>query len=158
MDKNQAVIDYLFQCPLIANNPLFFNFSEAEDNNKQLLTTGNDKATHKPFIDGSVEKRYTFTIIDYRSVIYQSLVNQSGFSNENVEEMFDVQSLIDWISEQDDNMNYPDFGEDCVVESITALTDNPNLNGVDTTTTPKLAKYSVSIQINYLDNSKVIFN
>jgi len=157
MDKNKAVIDYLFQCPTIASNPLYFNFSTAEDNNKQLLTTGNDKAIHKAYVDGSVLKQYTFTIIDYRSIIYQSIVNMEGYDNENVEEMFDVQSLIDWITEQDEEQNFPDFGPDCIVESIMALTDNPNLNSVDTSVTPKLAKYSISIRIQYLDTSKIIF-
>jgi hypothetical protein len=158
MDKNQAVIDFLFSCPQIANNPLFFNFSQAEDNNKQLVTVANDKAIERPYIDGSVLKRYTFTIIDYRSVIYQAVVNKTGFANENVDEMMDVQSIIGWIEEQNDNMNFPDFGEDCVVEEIKALTDSPNLSGVDSSVTPALAKYNVSVQIQYLDKSKVTWN
>lgn len=158
MDKNQAVIDYLFQCPTIANNPLFFNFAKAEDNNKQLLTVANDKVIQKPYIDGSVLKKFTFTIIDYRSVIYQALVNAPGYISENVEEMLDVQSIIDWIEEQDDLRNYPNFGDKCIVEKVEALTDSPNLNGVDTSTTPALAKYSVSLRVQYLDTSKVIWN
>jgi hypothetical protein len=158
MDKNQAVIDYLIQCPQIKNNPLFFNFADAQDNNKQLLTIANDKATNKPYIDGSVLKKYTFTIVDYRSVVYQAIVKQEGYSNENVEEMFDVQGIIDWITEQDDNQNYPDFGADCVIEEVKAVTDNPNLNGVDSNTKPSLAKYSVSIQITYLDTTRKLWN
>lgn len=158
MDKNKAVIDFLFSCPQIANNPLFFNFSQAEDNNKQLVTVANDKNIERPYIDGSVLKRYTFTIIDYRSVIYQAVVNKAGYANENVEEMLDVQSIINWIEEQNDNQNFPDFGKNCVVEEIKALTDRPNLNGVDSSVTPPLAKYNVSIQIQYLDRSKVTWN
>lgn len=154
MDKNQAIITYLFQCPLIANNPLFFNFAEAEDNNKQFVTVANDVALENPYIDGSVLKQYTFTIIDYRSIIYQSIVNDTAYPNENVEEMFDVQSLIEWVSEQNDNFNLPDFGTDCVIEEIKALTDSPRLNGVDTSVKPALAKYSVSIQVQYIDKSK----
>ena len=38
MDKNQAVIDYLLQCPQISNNALYFNFGEASDNSKQIIT------------------------------------------------------------------------------------------------------------------------
>lgn len=40
VDKNQAVIDFLINCPQIKNNPLFFNATEAKDNNKQILTLG----------------------------------------------------------------------------------------------------------------------
>lgn len=158
MDKNQAVIDFLINCPQIKDNPLFFNFSEARDNNKQIVTVANDKALNKMFIDGSELKRYTFTIIDYRSVAYQAIVKQAGFSNENVEEYFDVQGIIDWITEQADNYNFPNFGSTCIIESMKALTDNPNLNGVDTNTKPAIAKYSVSIQIDYVDTNKRIWN
>lgn len=157
MDKNQAVIDYMCQCPVIRDNPLFFNFAQAEGDNKQLVTVATDKSLNKPYIDGSVDKRYTFTIIDYRSIIYQEVVKVSGYQNENVEEMFDVQSIIDWVSAQNDIRNFPSFGDDCVIEEIVAVTDTPNLNGVDTSATPAVAKYSVSIQIFYLDKSKMIW-
>ena len=157
MDKNQAIIDYLSSCPVIANNPLFFNFAKAEDNNKQLVQVATDKKVERPYIDGSVLKRFTFTLIDYRSVIYQAVVKQAGYPNENMEELLDVQSIIDWIEEQNDRGNFPDFGEDCIVDEIKALTDTPRLNGVDTSASPALAKYSVSIQILYLDTSKRIW-
>lgn len=158
MDKNQAVIDFLMNCPQIKNNPLFFNFAEAKDNNKQFVTLANDKSLNKNYIDGSVLRRYTFTIIDYRSVIYQAVVQIPGYPNENIEEALDVQGIIDWIAEQDDNQIYPDFGEHCMIESLKATTDNPNLNGIDTSVSPALAIYSISIQIDYLDNSKVLWN
>lgn len=158
MDKNQAIIDYLFECPTIRDNPLFFNFAQAEDNNKQIVTTTTDREIERPYIDGSVLKRYTFTLIDYRSVIYQALVNQDGFANENVEEMLDVQSIIDWITEQNELRHFPNFGSSCLIDEIVALTDTPNLNGVDTSTTPALAKYSVAIRIQYLDKSKTIWS
>ena len=157
MDKNQAVIEYLSSCPAIAKNPLFFNFAKAEDNNKQLVVVATDKKVERPYIDGSVLKRYTFTIIDYRSVIYQAVVKEAGYPNENVEELLDVQSIIDWIEEQNSEYNFPDFGEDCVIDEIKALTDTPRLNGVDNSASPALAKYSVSIQILYLDTSKRIW-
>lgn len=157
VDKNQAIIDYLMNCPTLAKNDMFFNFAHEEDDNKQIVTQATDKVLERPFIDGSVLKQYTFTLIDYRSVVYQALVNIQGYSNENVDEMFDVQSIIDWIEEQEDNRNYPDFGNECVVDEIHALTESPNLNGVDRETTPNLAKYSVAIRVNYIDYSKCIW-
>lgn len=158
MDKNQAIIDFLMTCPTIQNNPLFFNFLNAKDDNKQLVVTGNEKSIDKPFIDGSVEKRYTFTLIDYKSIAYQAIVNNPLYVNENVQEAFEVQAIIDWISEQNELRNFPNFGSDCIVEEMRTMTDNPNLNGVDTSITPALAKYSMSIQIDYIDTSKVLWN
>lgn len=157
VDKNQAVIDFLTNCPQVQANPLYFNFSEAADDNKQIVTTANDKAVQKPYIDGSVLKQFTFTIIDYKSIAYRAVAKEAGLVDENVEEMSEVQSIIDWVTEQADAYNYPDFGEKCEIEEMVVLTDNPRLNGTDTTVTPALAKYSLSIQIKYIDYSKVIW-
>ena len=157
IDKNQAVIDFLLDCPQIHDNPLFFNVINAKDNDKQIITQSNDTALNTKFIDGSVLKKFTFTIIDFRSVIYQPLPKVEGYTSENVEEMFDVQGIIDWVNEQADLQNYPNFGTDCIIDSMTTTSDNPNLNGIDTQVTPALAKYSMSIQIQYLDKSKAIW-
>ena len=157
VDKNQAVIDFLANCPQIQSNPLYFNFSNAKDNNKQIVTTGNDKAINKPFIDGSVLKQFTFTIIDYKSIAYRAVVKQPGYEDENVADMAEVQDIIDWVEEQADNRVYPNFGADCFIEDMRVLTDNPNLNGTDTTVSPALAKYSLSIQIQYVDYTKALY-
>ena len=158
MDKNQAVIDFLLQCPAIAESPLFFNFVNAQTDNKQIITQSNDVSLNRVYVDGSVLRRYTFTIIDFRSVVYQPIPKIAGYVSENVEELLDVQGIIDWINEQVDHLNFPDFGDQCIVDDMRPTTDNPNLNGVDTNSAPALAKYSISIQIDYLDLSKAIWN
>lgn len=158
VDKNQAVIDFLITCPQIQNSPLYFNFTNAKDNNKQIITLGNEKTLNRPYIDGSVLKRFTFTIIDYRSIAYQAVVKQPGYTNENVEEIMDVQAIIDWVTEQAQDRNFPDFGEHCTIEEMYTASENPNLNGIDSTVTPALAKYSMSIIIEYVDTSKVVWS
>ena len=158
MDKNKAMIEYLIQCPSIAESPLYFNFINAEGDDKQFVTVANDKLMNRPFVDGSVQKRFTFTIIDYRSVAYQELAKLHIDTNENVEEFLDIQALIDWINDQNDIKNFPYFGTECIVDSISTTTDNPNLNGVDTSAKPALAKYSVSIQVDYIDTNKQLWN
>lgn len=157
MDKNQAVIDFLLTCPTILANPLFFNFLNAKDNSKQIVTQANETVLNRPFVDGSVLKRYSFSLIDFRSVAYAAIPKAEGYVSENVEEMFDVQGVMDWINEQADNRNYPNFGVDCRIDDMRTTSENPNLNGVDTSVTPALAKYSMTIQIDYLDTSKVIW-
>lgn len=157
VDKNQAVIDFLIQCPAIANSQLFFNFLNAKDENKQIITQANDVALNRNYVDGSVMKRYTFTLIDFRSVAYQPIPKIAGYSSENVEELLDIQGILDWVNEQADLQNYPDFGETCYIDSMTTTSNNPNLDGVDTSVTPSLAKYSMSIQIDYIDTTKQIF-
>ena len=157
-DKNQAVINFLLDCPQIMYNPLFFNAINAKDNDKQIVTQSNDIALNKNFVDGSVMRRFTFSIIDFRSVVYQPVPKVEGYVSENVQEMLDVQGIMDWVNTQADAQNYPDFGTDCSIDSMKTTSDNPNLNGVDTSVTPALAKYSMSIQIDYLDTSKAVWN
>lgn len=157
VDKNQAIIDYLITCPAIQSNPLYFNFISAKDKSKQLITSANERVLDRTYIDGSVLKTYTATIIDFRAMAYKAVVKQLGYSDENIEDMWNVQDLINWISEQDELHNYPDFGDDCVVEEIRTTTENPVLDGIDTSTTPPLAQYSFTIEVKYLDTSKVIW-
>lgn len=158
MDKEKAIIEFLLSCDQIKDNPLFFNFLNAKDDNKQLMPIANNRIVNRSYVDGSVLKQYTFTIIDYRTVAYQAVVKQTGYPNENLEEYIDVQSILDWVAEQADNHNYPDFGTDCIIEDMRVLTDQPRLNGVDSNVSPALAKYSISIQIDYLDITKRIWN
>ena len=69
----------------------------------------------------------------------------------------DVQGIISWLDEQNDQLNYPDFGSDCIIDSMVTTSDTPNLNGIDESVMPALAKYSITINIDYLDTSKQIF-
>lgn len=157
INKNQAVIDYLITCPTILNSPLYFNFINAKNDTNQLLTVSNDQYTNVSYIDGSVKRIYTFTILTFKSAADIAVVKASGYPNENLSDMHDIQALIDWIKEQEELHNYPDFGEDCIVESIAPTTDEPNFDGIDEQVSPPLAVYSTSIQIEYLDISKKIW-
>lgn len=155
VDKNKAIITYLNDCPTIANNPLFFNFGVAEDNAKQLITTSTNKSVEPQFIDGSVLKQYTFTIIDFRSAIHQALVaDQTNYPNENVEDLMDVQSIIDWIKAQDKLKHYPTFDTKEKVEKIEALTDTPTLKGIDKN---QIISYNITIRVTYLDTSDCVW-
>lgn len=158
VDKNQAVIDYLITCPNIQNSPLYFNFVDARDNTTQILTSAEDAVMSTPYIDGSVSKRYTFTIITFKSITENAIVKTGDYANENVEDLNTVQALIDWIAEQEELRNYPNFGEACIIDSISTETNTPNLDGITTDVVPPLAMYSVNIRIDYLDISKRIWN
>lgn len=172
IDKNQAIINYLIQCPQILNSPLYFNLIEAEDDNIQIVTTSEDKAMTRPYIDGSVAKRYTFNLIIFKSIsdleIAKTLpptpyTDSSGGQptpiqpmNENVDDLAQAQALIDWIDEQNDNRNFPDFGETCFIDDIQTTTDTPQFDGINDELSPQLAMYSIAIVINYIDKSKMI--
>jgi hypothetical protein len=156
MDKNRIIVDYLLQCPTIQKNPLFFNFAQIESGNTHIITE--QDITKKPYIDGSVLKQYTFSIASYSSVSHNAVVNGETIADENIANMAKVQEILDWINEQADNGNYPDFGPNCVVDEMTTLTSDPDVDGIDTSVNPPIARYSIGVKIVYLDNSKKIGN
>lgn len=156
-DKQEAIINYILQCPQIKDTPLYFNFINAKDNTSQIVTTANDRFLDKPYITGSVEKQYSFRILIFKSITDDALVKLEGFAHENVEELAYVQALIDWISEQNELKNLPDFGEECDVDSIETSAETPRLEGINMEVAPPLAMYSVTIRIHYVDNSKNIW-
>lgn len=158
VDKNQAIIDYLITCPSIQDSPLYFNFINAKDDTHQILTTAEDSIFGTAYIDGSQLRRYTFTIITFTSITENAIVKDNSVSNENVEDLQSVQALIDWIAEQSNNHNYPDFGEGYFVEDIRTTTAEPRLDGVNTDVTPQLAMYSMDIVVEYLDTTKMIWS
>lgn len=157
VDKNQAVIDYLITCPTIQNSPLYFNFINAKNNTNQFLTVANDLYTNRNYVDGSVGRRYDFTIITFKSAADIAVPKAVGLENENVSDMATIQSLIDWIREQQDLRNYPNFGDSCEIDEILTTSDTPNFDGINEQVSPPLAVYSVTIQIKYIDKSKVIW-
>ena len=157
MDKNKAVVDYLLTCPYIKDNPLFYNFGKEESDNAQMITLANDAKLNTTYIDGSVQRRYTFTVIVYKPIAYRAILNREGVTDENIDNAFEAQQVIDWVDTQNESRNFPNFGSDCKIDKIMAVTDQPNLNGVDRATTPALAKYSISIKIEYIDYSKAIW-
>lgn len=155
MNKDEKMLEFLFTCPTIQENPLFFNFGNVEDNSNIVIPNSDDKALQKPYIDGSVAKRYTFNIDSFKSVAYNPIVQ--GESDENVEDFSDVTEIANWVNAQGEISNYPDFGSDCIIEKMETITDKPAFIGVDNSTNPPVAIYRVTIQIDYIDMSKVIW-
>lgn len=176
VDKNKAIIDYLIQCPQILDSPLYFNLIDAQDDNIQIITRSEDKATSKEYVDGSVAKRYTFSLIVFKSISDLEVIKDiqptpttdtdtsgtgggfdpTNYPNENVDDLAQAQALIDWIDEQNDYRNFPDFGDMCYVDEIQTTTDTPQFNGINTELSPPLAMYSITIEVNYIDKSKMI--
>ena len=156
MDKNQAVVNFLKTYTDINNNALFFNFGDIENNAYQVNVTFNDTSLNKKYIDGSELRRYTIYIDSFKSVSTTPVI--SGYSAENIDDMQEVQDLLDWVIEQAENQNYPDFGNSCVIDSMTTLTNEPQFLGVDSSLNPPVAIYRVVVRIDYLDYTKRLWS
>ena len=166
IDKNQRILEFIMKCDVIADNPLYFNFVKENPNTNQLLVARDNSVVNKPFVDGTVLKQYAVDILLYKSVAYNPIVVEhtpsgtepsSVYIDENMVDMRDGQALIDWILEKNDEGIYPDFGSDCIVESIEPTTNKPTLTGVNSDTNPPLAQYVVGIKVTYFDISKQLW-
>lgn len=155
MDKNQAMVNFLQTCPTIQNNPLFFNFGQIRNNAHQISINSDDVSLNQTYVDGSVLKQYTFNLDSFKSVAVNSVI--AGRVDENVDDLADVQSVLEWVQEQSDNSNYPDFGEDCIIDTMYPTTNKPQLISLQEDSTPNMAVYRITIQIEYLDISKRIW-
>lgn len=157
IDKTQATINFILTYDGIATSPIFVNFISAKDNDVQLLTDSNDISTNRKFIDGSVMKQYTFSIVVTRSIT-ETAIAKDELDNENITDMADIQKFMDWVNAQGEEHTYPDFGEECVIEEMHTTAENPSLDGINTDVSPALALYSMEIRIDYIDYSKVIWS
>ena len=155
IDKNKVMIEFLRNCPVIDKNPLYFNFGNIEDNSYQVITDSNDTSLSQPYIDGSILKRYTFYIDCFKTIAYNKVIK--GQQDENLYDISEVQAILDWVNEQDRNKIYPDFGEDCLIDSTQSTTESPDLHSVEDTTTSPIAVYRISIQIDYIDNTEKLW-
>ena len=157
IDKNKATLDFIATYAGMSTSPIFVNFMNAKDDDVQFLTESNDKALNQTFIDGSVMKRYTFSLIITKSVTDMPIAKDI-MTNENIEDIADLQNFMDWVNEQGENQIFPNFGEDCVIEKMHTTSENPDLTGINTEVSPALALYSMEIRIDYIDYSKVIWS
>ena len=157
VDKNKAVIDFITTYAGISTSAIFVNFINARDEDVQIITDNNDIYLNKTFVDGSVMKQYTFSIIVAKSITDMAILKDE-LVGENIDDLADMQKFMDWVNEQGENQIFPDFGDMCVIEEMHTTAENPSIDGINTEVSPALALYSMEIRIDYIDYSKVIWS
>ena len=157
-DKNQAMVNYFLTCEPIYQSTLYFNFANIKDAAKQFITQSNDININTPYVDGAVKKRYSMTITSFTSISNNPIIKVAGYDNENITDLAEVQALIDWIAEQNEISHFPEFGDNIDIEEIRTTSSNPRLDSIDATSTPAIARYSFTVQVDYIDRTKVIWN
>ena len=118
MDFITPFAEYLLTCESVKNNKLFLNAVNIEDGAKQIVTSEIDRSQDKEYIDGSVLHKVIFTLFDFKNISFSAILKKMLKKNKNIESILEVQTLIDWISEQNKKRNFPDFGDDYKVERI----------------------------------------
>ncbi len=140
MDRDQALFDWL-KGNADLNATLLFNFLSEKDGDMALIVAPESQAPQN--IDGSRERRYLF---------YLQLMRPLSQTTDdiNVESMKMLRIWMDWLDEQEEAGNYPDFGPKCSCYELSNLADNPQL--AMTYTEDQKAKYQFAAQITYLED------
>lgn len=136
-------IEWLLQSDYIKNNKLFLNAIEAQSNNVQIVTQQIADNQVKEYIDGSKTYPITFYINNYKPISYNQLVKSMIEGNENVEILFDVQEIIDFVKDMENQGNYPKFADNISVEKVYCKYCTPPTPTVDSSVA--LAKFSIPI-------------
>lgn len=138
IDKNKIVMNYLGQCPDLAD--LFFNFGETNNGDTIFTTSGND-FIYEEYIDGTKLKWYDFTIIQFKPA--------NTFPNDslNADALFDFAKIAKWVEEQDLAENYPDFGDKCEIHEFYVVPSSATVAGRDNLG----AKYMMTCRIEYTE-------
>ena len=93
--KEQAILNFLVQCPQIRDNPLFFNFINAKPDNKIIEIRGLkiDKTARRVWVDGE-EKQFTTKEFDLLTFL-ASNPNHVFTKDELFREIWDMESIGD---------------------------------------------------------------
>lgn len=143
MDKSQAVWEYISKYPGIPG-ALTFN-SIVDLQNSTGLIPVSAESNIQSYADGSMKKEYAFAIV-------KMSMYDTGTGDTNILSLAEMQKFMDWIVEQNVAGNFPDFGSDCLIDSIEPLQNIPSLAG--TSESNMTAKYMFQCRIVYYQEGK----
>lgn len=159
MSRFAEISNYLRQCPQL-ENVASVAADVGMDVSVVLPNGGSDKRVHNDRID--VNGDYECDIIPYASFYedyriqcykyYDTNDQRVPTANVNVEVLDEVQSICDWIEEQDNIGNLPKVTGRKVV-SIEPLPNSPELIGVNTDVIPALVAYYINIRVRYVNTA-----
>lgn len=141
IDKNEALSQYISEYPQLYGW-LYFN-TIIQSSGETSLMTDSDNIINE-FIDSSKQREYIFSIVMLKDY-------DRGTSDLNIEALRETQNFNDWISTQNDIKNFPDWGNNNIINDINILSSLPMLR-IDQDT--NVAEYMLQLKINYLEKGK----
>ena len=117
MDKNKAVYDWIKTCPVFER--LYFNFGTNKEKTSTFIPIPAEIIT-KTDIFGNETKSYDFAVTTFGTV--DDITFEGA---ENITAMNFLQTFTEWIEEQSQNKNFPNFGDKCFIEKITVNQNIP---------------------------------
>ena len=138
MNKYEAVLNFINTCPLAGADGYFNFIDETNSGGNTSLMTGAYPTPYRTYVDGGKLFRMLFEIKQVKPY------SQQSNSSENAEQFDRVQQFLNWINEQGENGNYPQF-EGATVVGMECTSDMPLINGVN----QNAALYSFPFEIYY---------
>lgn len=139
--KTEAVTEWAKTWPEF-DGYLRLNAITTELGVNSLVTNYNDVAVDEPYLDGTAPRRYMFSlnlILDW----------SDGTDDVNLDSIKYASKLLDWVNDQFEEGNIPDFGEDAYITGIETDQNLPSLNV--TFPDEALAQYTIAARINYVE-------
>ena len=136
MSKHSALKEWV--SGFLTDNYLYFESADAYPNVRVLVPNYGDYL-RKTDICGFKYKSYSFVFIGYEHI-------DTGTSDINISNMELMDTFYEWIEEQKENKNFPNFGENCSEYDIIPLQNMANLA---TVSEDGLAKYMLGVRIDY---------
>lgn len=147
IELNQAVKDWLMQCPDIRADKLYFNYLSIGADKQSFQVVEN--ADVREDVCGNEIGKYTFALIDLRPLSCMPV----GHTEVDFDRMADAAKITEWIRAQARRRKYPQTPADVVIDKITAP-PAPSFAGADTSEGMHLAKYMVQVVIDYTKYEK----
>ena len=138
MTKIEAMIEFLKQYPPLYDL-LYVNTVIDTPSLTSLNTVYSDYAIQE-YTCGNSEREFIFMIKQIKN--YDS----SGTSQTNESAFIEVQDFMNWIDEQNEKRNFPNFPENCTIYKIENLQNMPNLSG---TSNQGTAEYMFQCRVLY---------
>ena len=152
MSRITALTTWLKQCPQL--NTLWNLSAYEQDGANVIIPTGTSyRRNIEERIDTAGFYEADFIPLpsvyeEYQINCYRTIVEDNNdFNSLNYDE---VQNVINWIHQQDDNNQFPDIGE--IVTAVECFPFIPQIRGIDPDT--KLVCYYVTLRITYVNRAK----
>lgn len=134
--KHRALQEWVSD--FLENNYLYFESADAYPNVRIVVPNFGDYLIRTDII-GNKYKSYSFVFIAYEQI-------DTGTSDVNIRNMELMDEFTEWLEEQIEFQNFPDFGPKCSDYEIVPLQNMANLAMIFE---DGLAKYMLGVRIDY---------
>lgn len=136
ISKHEAMVNWIK--PFLDENYLYFESADIYPGVRELVPNYGDYVNRTDII-GNKYKSYSFVFVGFEKI-------DTGTSDVNLRNMELFEKFNDWLEEQKENRNYPEFGDKCSEYDIIILQNMANLA---MTTDDNIAKYMLGARVDY---------